>query len=60
VSRELRRNALPSGRYSPLHAAGAYVQRGGREAVIEKDTRSAAKRNVNAILRRTIAGKPML
>src|SRR5215213_10181899 len=27
VSRELRRNALPSGRYSPLHAAGAYQRR---------------------------------
>ena len=24
VSRELRRNGLSSGRYSPLHAAGAY------------------------------------
>ena len=23
ISQELRRNALPSGRYSPLHAAGA-------------------------------------
>jgi IS30 family transposase len=23
VTRELRRNALPSGRYSPVHAAGA-------------------------------------
>jgi hypothetical protein len=23
ISRELRRNALPNGRYSPLHAAGA-------------------------------------
>jgi IS30 family transposase len=23
ISRELQRNALPSGRYSPLHAAGA-------------------------------------
>jgi len=39
VSRELRRNALPSGRYSPLHAAGAYVQRRRREAVLEKDHR---------------------
>ena len=27
VSRELRRNALPSGRYSPIHAAGAYLLR---------------------------------
>jgi transposase, IS30 family len=24
ISRELRRNSLVSGRYSPLHAAGAY------------------------------------
>src|SRR5262249_13863647 len=24
ISRELSRNKLPSGRYSPLHAAGAY------------------------------------
>jgi transposase, IS30 family len=27
VSRELLRNRLPSGRYSPLHAAGAYQLR---------------------------------
>ena len=31
VSRELRRNGLSSGRYSPLHAAGAYQLRGGVE-----------------------------
>src|SRR3974390_3209434 len=37
VSRELRRNALPSGRYSPLHAAGAYQLRRRREALIERD-----------------------
>jgi IS30 family transposase len=37
VSRELRRNALPSGHYSPLHAAGAYQLRRRREAAIEKD-----------------------
>jgi len=37
VSRELRRNALPSGRYSPLHAAGAYMSRRQREAVLETD-----------------------
>ena len=30
VSRELLRNRLPSGRYSPLHAAGAYQLRGTR------------------------------
>ena len=29
VSRELSRNKLPSGRYSPLHAAGAYQLAGG-------------------------------
>ena len=29
VWRELCRNRLPSGRYSPLHAAGAYQLRGG-------------------------------
>ena len=37
VARELRRNALPSGRYSPLHAAGAYLLRRMREAILEKD-----------------------
>src|ERR1700752_3304467 len=37
VSRELRRTALPSGRYSPLHAAGAYQLRRRREAILEKD-----------------------
>jgi len=39
VSRELRRNALPSGRYSPLHAAGAYQLRRRREAILEKNHR---------------------
>jgi IS30 family transposase len=39
VSRELRRNALPSGRYSPLHAAGAYQLRRRRGAILEKDHR---------------------
>jgi len=39
VSRELRRNALPSGRYSPLHAAGAYQLRRRREAILGKDHR---------------------
>ena len=39
VSRELRRNALPSGRYSPLHSAGAYQLRRRREAILEKDHR---------------------
>jgi len=37
VSRELSRNKLPSGRYSPLHAAGAYQLRRRREARIERD-----------------------
>src|SRR5215467_6312196 len=37
VSRELSRNKLPSGRYSPLHAAGAYQWRRRREARIERD-----------------------
>ncbi len=35
ISRELKRNALPSGKYSPLHAAGAYIWRRRREAVLE-------------------------
>ncbi|RTL86434.1 MAG: IS30 family transposase [Hyphomicrobiales bacterium] len=39
ISRELRRNALPSGGYSPLHAAGAYIWRRRRAALIEKDVR---------------------
>src|SRR5664279_2074563 len=37
ISRELQRNALPSGGYSPLHAAGAYQLRRRREAILEKD-----------------------
>jgi len=37
ISRELRRNALPSGRYLPLHATGAYQLRRRREAILEKD-----------------------
>ena len=37
VSRELLRNRPPSGRYSPLHAAGAYQLRRRREALIERD-----------------------
>src|SRR5213076_935219 len=39
VSRELRRNALPSGRSSPLYAAGAYQRRRRREAILERDRR---------------------
>ena len=42
VSRELRGDALPSGRYSPLHAAGAYQLRRRREAILEKDHRLRA------------------
>jgi IS30 family transposase len=37
ISRELRRNSLASERYSPIHAAGAYLLRRQREALIEKD-----------------------
>jgi IS30 family transposase len=37
IWRELRRNALPSGRYSPLHADGAYQLRRRREAILERD-----------------------
>jgi transposase, IS30 family len=35
VSRELSRNRLPSGRYSPLRAAGAYQLRIGAKVVTE-------------------------
>jgi len=34
ISRELQRNELPSGGYSPLHAAGAYQVRRRREAIL--------------------------
>jgi transposase, IS30 family len=37
ISRELSRNSLGSGRYSPVHAAGAYMQRRQREATLEKN-----------------------
>jgi Helix-turn-helix domain len=37
ISRELQRNALSSGGYSPLHAAGAYQLRRRREAILERD-----------------------
>ena len=37
ISPELSRNKLPSGRYSPLYAAGAYQLRRRREALIERD-----------------------
>ena len=37
ITRELQRNALPSGGYSPLHAAGAYQLRRRREAILERE-----------------------
>ena len=37
ISRELQRNALLSGGYSPLHAAGAYQLRRRREAILERE-----------------------
>jgi transposase, IS30 family len=37
ISRELQRNALPLGGYSPLHAAGAYQSRRRREAILERE-----------------------
>ena len=39
MSRELRRNAWPSGRSSPLSAAGADHRRRWRDAVLERDRR---------------------
>jgi transposase, IS30 family len=38
IAWQLSRNKLPSGRYPPLHAAGAYQLRRRREALIEKDS----------------------
>jgi len=38
ISRELQRNALPSGGYSPLHAAGGYQLRRQREAILERES----------------------
>ena len=37
IGRELKRNRLPSGRYSPRHADGAYLLRRQRKATIEQD-----------------------
>ena len=37
IDHALSRNKLPSGRYSPLHAAGACQLRRRREALIERD-----------------------
>lgn len=39
IWRELKRNALPSGGYSPVHAGGGYILRRQREAALEKDKR---------------------
>jgi len=39
ISRELGRNRLKNGRYSPTHADGAYLLRRQRAAVIEQDTK---------------------
>ena len=39
ISRELSRNKLPSGRYSPLHAAGAYQLRRRRAPAIRQRLR---------------------
>src|SRR5258708_39791602 len=38
ISREVQRNALPSGGYSPLHAAGAYQLRRRREAILARES----------------------
>ena len=38
ISRELQLNALPSGGYSPLHAAGAYQLRRRRETILERES----------------------
>ena len=37
ISRGLQRNALPSGGYSPFHAAGAYQLRRRRDAILERE-----------------------
>ena len=37
ILRELQRNALPSGGYSPLHAAGAYQLCRRRDAILERE-----------------------
>src|SRR5829696_4349775 len=41
ISRELRRNVLPSGGYLPVHAEGCYLERRQRPAVLERDARLA-------------------
>ena len=42
ISRELRRNALPSGAYRPTSAEGSYRLRRQRPAVLERDLELAA------------------
>ena len=37
LSRELERNALPSGGYRPVHAEGGYLLRRQRQAILERD-----------------------
>ena len=37
LSRELERNALPSGGYRPVHAEGSYLLRRQRQAILERD-----------------------
>ena len=37
IGRELKRNRLPKGRYSPRHADGAYLLRRQRQSAIEQD-----------------------
>lgn len=39
ISRELRRNCLPGGGYSPRQDDGAYLERRRRDAVLEQDPR---------------------
>ena len=39
ISRELRRNALPSGGYLPVHAEGCYLERRQRPAILERDAK---------------------
>lgn len=39
ISREVKRNALPSGGYQPVYAEGCYLMRRQRPAVLEQDDR---------------------
>src|ERR671912_419604 len=39
ISRKLRRNALPSGGYLPVHAEGCYLERRQRPAILERDAK---------------------